>query len=617
MPNLDVALDQVSGSYGFAKFDLMKGFWQMPLHPDSQELLSFMTEDSVFTLLRVPQDAMDSSVHFQNQLQDGFLGRHNRNALQVGIDWTDRERAAFKEVCRLIASSAPQHFPSDDSDIVVLTDASHGGWGLIVSQEAYPLVNACTDLEYLLQRKKGFRMYTDHANLMYIFNRAMEIKSHVRDKLQRWAVPLCGIRYTIEHIDGTHNVWADMVSSSLAVSVLRPIADPSFEWPLLSDIKGCQRQHAEALRGMHYELQDNIVMVDGKTWIPNGARELLTRLMVIAHCGSHGNRGEDPMTTLLRQRFDIDRVSSKVQRFLQGCLLCKHIKGGKLSFGENTYVLVVKDDLTHYLHAYMRYGKPEVLVSDQGSHFRNEEIELLCARLKVQQSFTPVYSPWINGTIERVNKGVLQVLRALLIEYKLDAKEWPYLLPVVQANINQNAIVAKVDGKAAILSGSVGGNTPSYIKKLHRALVEMHKEVTDRKERKRLQAMVKSRGVACNLDTGDYVLWSRVDKQISRHKLLARWVGPFKVVQHLPNSFMIKHLISGAEYEMHSIRLKFYSDSNLNITEEITEQIANQARLTSIKDSWESAADMQKDVHAKVRDYMERVQDEELGEALG
>ncbi|OWZ01238.1 LOW QUALITY PROTEIN: hypothetical protein PHMEG_00027416, partial [Phytophthora megakarya] len=291
MPNLDVALDQVSGSYGFAKFDLMKGFWQMPLHPDSQELMSFMTEDSVFTLLRVPQGAMDSS----NQLQDGFrellgrhcliwiddiivyaasamefittlrpdariwlklnvnksvifckevawcgrlslsdlpppptiaalqqfvcaansvrsslpdyartaaplttklnepltaVGRHNRNALQVGIDWTDRERAAFKEVCRLIASSAPQHF--------LLT--------------AYPLVNACTDLEYLLQRKKGFRMYTDHANLMYIFNRAMEIKSHVRDKLQRWAVPLCGIRYTIEHIDGTHNVWADMVS---------------------------------------------------------------------------------------------------------------------------------------------------------------------------------------------------------------------------------------------------------------------------------------------------------------------------------------------------------------------------------------------------------------------
>ncbi|OWZ01646.1 hypothetical protein PHMEG_00026927 [Phytophthora megakarya] len=85
MPNLDVALDQVSGSYGFAKFDLMKGFWQMPLHPDSQELMSFMTEDSVFTLLRVPQDAMDSSVHFQNQLQDGFRELLERHCL-IWID---------------------------------------------------------------------------------------------------------------------------------------------------------------------------------------------------------------------------------------------------------------------------------------------------------------------------------------------------------------------------------------------------------------------------------------------------------------------------------------------------------------------------------------------------
>ncbi|KAG2776331.1 hypothetical protein PC129_g23144 [Phytophthora cactorum] len=66
MPNLDAALDQVSGSYGLTRFDLMKGFWQMPLHPELQEVISFMTEASVFTPLRVSQGAMDSSVHFQN-----------------------------------------------------------------------------------------------------------------------------------------------------------------------------------------------------------------------------------------------------------------------------------------------------------------------------------------------------------------------------------------------------------------------------------------------------------------------------------------------------------------------------------------------------------------------
>ncbi|POM74594.1 Hypothetical protein PHPALM_8428 [Phytophthora palmivora] len=38
--------------------------------------------------------------------------------------------------------------------------------------------------------------------------------------------------------------------------------------------------------------------------------------------------------------------------------------------------------------------------------------------------------------------------------------------------------------------------------------------------------------------------------------------------------------------------------------------------LTDNEDSWESASEMQKDVSAKVNDYMEHVQDEELSKAL-
>ncbi|GMF30980.1 unnamed protein product [Phytophthora fragariaefolia] len=456
------------------------------------------------------------------------VGRRNKNTLQAGITWTNTELEAFDAVRGLITASAPQHFPAADADTCVLSDASHGGWGLIVSQvrnwndeapvyeqdhellickgglfkgsslnwsivekEAYPLVKACTDLEYLLQREKGFRMYTDHANLMYIFNPSMEIKRHVRDKLQRWAMRLWGLRYTIEHINGSSNVWADMFSrwgqpgaesgearclavrtrSGSAVSAIRPLSDPGFKWPQRDEIVRCQRKHVKVLRDVAHEVVDGVIMVEGRMWVPDSAHDMLARLMVIAHCGSHGHRGEAPMATLLSERFAIHRLPSKVQKFLQGCLLCKHIKGGHPvqrpwgptfkaerhnegvhwdyltlgeSFGESAYVLVIKDALTHYSELfpsaspsawnaadgmvswYMRYGKPEVLVSDQRSHFRNEMVKMLCSKLKVEQAFTPVYSPWVNGTIERVSKDILQVLRAL-IEYKLDAKEWPYL----------------------------------------------------------------------------------------------------------------------------------------------------------------------------------------------
>ncbi|KAI9991984.1 hypothetical protein PInf_017364 [Phytophthora infestans] len=39
-----------------------------------------------------------------------------------------------------------------------------------------------------------------------------EVKQHAKRKLQRWALRITGCRYTIEHIAGEHNLWADIVS---------------------------------------------------------------------------------------------------------------------------------------------------------------------------------------------------------------------------------------------------------------------------------------------------------------------------------------------------------------------------------------------------------------------
>ncbi|KAG3059682.1 hypothetical protein PI125_g25008 [Phytophthora idaei] len=60
--------------------------------------------------------------------------------------------------------------------------------------------------------------------------------------------------------------------------------------------------------------------------------------------------------------------------------------------------------------------------------------------MKIEQEFSPVYSPWLNGTVERFTKDVLQVLRVLLMEYELDFHEWPYLLPVLQRNLNHTPL---------------------------------------------------------------------------------------------------------------------------------------------------------------------------------
>lgn len=52
-PNVAAVTQSVRGAYGFAQFDLFKGFWQLPLHEDSQEQFRFVTEDEVYTPMRV------------------------------------------------------------------------------------------------------------------------------------------------------------------------------------------------------------------------------------------------------------------------------------------------------------------------------------------------------------------------------------------------------------------------------------------------------------------------------------------------------------------------------------------------------------------------------------
>ncbi|KAE9296720.1 hypothetical protein PF008_g23924 [Phytophthora fragariae] len=91
----------------------------------------------------------------------------------------------------------------------------------VSKKEAFPIIKAATDLDYLLIRSKGSRLYSDHRNLIFIFAPGDEIKKHVRGKLQRWSLKLNELRYTIEHISGEENVWADMASRWACIELPR------------------------------------------------------------------------------------------------------------------------------------------------------------------------------------------------------------------------------------------------------------------------------------------------------------------------------------------------------------------------------------------------------------
>ncbi|ETM37329.1 hypothetical protein L914_16107 [Phytophthora nicotianae] len=145
--------------------------------------------------------------------------------------------------------------------------------------------------------------------------------------------------------------------------------------------------------------------------------------------------------------------------------------------------------------------------------------------------------------------------------------------------------------------------------------------------------MAAKNGVAANFDVGYFVLWSRIDQRLPNNTLLGQWVGPFQVVAERAHSFQIRHLVTGAEYEAHATRLKYYVDSALSVTEEILEFVAGQGMIMTVKyitvhqyndtlqrwnlkvswtgqqsieDSWESVDELLKDVPVLVREYVEK-----------
>ncbi|KAG6612015.1 RNA-dependent DNA polymerase [Phytophthora cinnamomi] len=539
------------------------------------------------------------------------IGRRSRNALNVPTTWSPAEEVAFKTVVSLVKDSAPMAFPDPDVQLLLFTDASATGYSIILTQTR-----------------------------------------------SRHIVP-------VEEL-----------------SPLRPLADEQFIFPKRADLHAAQLAASrERSRLQHAsEEEDGVVTVDNRPWVPTNAKDLLARIFVVAHCGSQGHRGQDAMALVLKERFYTVNLDDKVAKFVRQCLLCKHFKGprqiprpyGPLltptqrnevvhwdflslgdGFGDSKYLLVVKDGISHFCELfpcatptayvaaesltlwYARYGLPQTLKSDQGTHFRNEMVKHLAARLKMELHFTPVYSPWLNGTIERLNKDVLQVLRALLMEYGLDQHEWPYLLPAIQANLNHTPVpslaghapVEVFTGLPAssaldvivVPAGSehaervvdlddIGG----FVGQLRSSLHAIHQDVSDAKERQRLRDMASHKGIPVNFDV---------------------------VVAALAHSFEIEHLVTGRKYDVHASRLKFYADAELDTTAELLELVSSQgmllgveklvdhrynhdlnrwelfvswAGLQAIENSWEPLITLLHDVPAKVREYIDAAEDDEL-----
>jgi RNase H-like domain found in reverse transcriptase len=224
-------------------------------------------------------------------------------------------------------------------------------WGT-PENEVYALVHLITTFDYLLLRNASVRIMTDPRNIVYIYNPLsvdQSLARHTVHKLQRWALKRSVFNYIIEHINGTANVWADIVSRWGAGYQRDQVAAPHLlgalfqapyqlaeserTLPNLQDILQAQKtalkkksnSNAPCAQGQ----QEVRFYDDGAIWIPDAALDVQLRNCVVAHCGCAGHRDTQATRAIIESKVRWSTLKADVDKFMASCLLWKLSQGGE------------------------------------------------------------------------------------------------------------------------------------------------------------------------------------------------------------------------------------------------------------------------------------------------
>ena len=224
-------------------------------------------------------------------------------------------------------------------------------------------------------------------------------------------------------------------------------------------------------------------------------------------------------------------------------------------------------------HLFCPYTTPQVLLSDNGTEFKNEILQQICQQYHIKQTFVSVQHPASNGLVERANKKILDVLRHVVSQLNDSWQDW---LPHVASSINGSINASTGKTPHYIIYGTekrlpydvlLQPRVPvysleDYAKNQLRAFQIIHESVRRNLQASRVEMIQRQHTSATpvTLQVNDIVYKSTPDRQ---SKLNAKFTGPYRVIERLQgNKFKIFCPDSQISEVVHVDRLK---KTNINV----------------------------------------------------
>ncbi|ETI44902.1 hypothetical protein F443_10417 [Phytophthora nicotianae P1569] len=228
------------------------------------------------------------------------------------------------------------------------------------------------------------------------------------------------------------------------------------------------------------------------------------------------------------------------------------------------------------------------------------------------------YCPWINGSIERLNRDILKVFRTMLLDYKLDTKDWIALVPLVQANLNHSA-VPSLGGRAPVemftglpcpsplevifVDTDQGPKNIPVVKssatfeqqllELKESVQEMHRQMKDQRAKKTLLNQKQRRGEQP---------WERERRTRIETQDKSLNVNE-ELLEHVASQGIVLK-VDGVRDHRWNDRIKDY------------ELLMHWHGLEAIEDSWEPMKSVRKDVRLMVENYAKQTSDNDFTAAV-